>query len=352
MTKINKIMLGVSAAVLILLIYSLSSILTPFFIAALLAYMGDPLVNRIKRLKLPRSIAVVLVFIMLFTLIFFSLLLLIPLLAKQITVMFNRLPDLLNWLQQTALPWLYSYLGIKEAIDIEAIKSVAVQHWKEAGFFALFTWRAVSYSSEVILIGLINLILILVVTFYLLRDWDHMLKESRELLPRAIEPTVSKLARECNDMLGAFFRGQLMVMLGIGLFYALGLWVVGLDLALLIGISAGILTIVPYLGFILGLVAACIAAFLQFHDTTHLFYILSVFLLGHLLEGMWLTPTLVGDRIGLHPVAVIFAILAGGQLFGFLGVLMALPVAAVMMVLLRYSKQQYIKSSLYSASSK
>ncbi len=194
---------------------------------------------------------------------------------------------------------------------------------------------------------LMNLVLIPVVTFYLLRDWDLLIKGIRELLPRKIEPTVSTLASEIDEVLGAFVRGQLMVMFALGAIYTAGLWLIGLDLAFIIGMGAGILSVVPYLGTVVGLVAAVLAAVFQFQDLFHTIMVLLVFGTGQALEGMVLTPKLVGDRIGLHPVAVIFAVLAGGQLFGFLGILLALPVASALNVLVRHFRDEYTKSTLY-----
>jgi predicted PurR-regulated permease PerM len=185
------------------------------------------------------------------------------------------------------------------------------------------------------------------VTFYLLRDWDILMDRIRELLPRRAEPVVVELAKECDSTLGAFLRGQMTVMFALGVIYSLGLMLVGLDLALLLGMLAGLASVVPYMGFIVGIVAASIAAFFQFDGWFHLVAVWIVFGVGQMLEGMILTPLLVGDRIGLHPVAVIFAILAGGQLAGFVGILIALPVAAVGAVLLRHAHASYKVSALY-----
>jgi len=159
---------------------------------------------------------------------------------------------------------------------------------------------------------------------------------------------VSTLAREIEEVLGAFMRGQLMVMLALGVIYAAGLWLVGLDLAFIIGMIAGVLSIVPYLGTAVGVIAAVIAALFQFQDVFHTVMVLVVFAAGQSLEGMVLTPRLVGDRVGLHPVAVIFAVLAGGQLFGFLGILLALPVASALNVLVGHLHQRYTSSPLYT----
>jgi len=194
-------------------------------------------------------------------------------------------------------------------------------------------------------------VLIPVVTFYLLRDWDKLVEGIRASIPRKIEPTVSALTREIDEVLGAFIRGQLMVMLALGLIYALGLWLVDLDLAFIIGMAAGLLSIVPYLGTFVGVVAAVIAAVFQFQDLLHTVLVLAVFSVGQSLESMVLTPKLVGDRIGLHPVAVIFAVLAGGQLFGFLGILLALPAASALNVLFLHLNAQYRQSDLYGKDS-
>jgi predicted PurR-regulated permease PerM len=172
------------------------------------------------------------------------------------------------------------------------------------------------------------------------------------LLPRSVEPTVSRLAHEADSVLGAFVRGQLSVMLALGLIYGVGLWLVGLDVGPLIGMIAGLVSFVPYLGFIVGLVSSLIAALVQYHDWQHVLLVLLVFGIGQVMEGYVLVPRLVGNKIGLHPVAVIFAVLAGGQLFGFLGVLLALPVASVIMVLLRYAHGRYLESGLYRAGAK
>jgi predicted PurR-regulated permease PerM len=205
----------------------------------------------------------------------------------------------------------------------------------------------ISQSGLAMLSAVANLVLIPVVTFYLLRDWDVLVEKFGSLIPRYYFGTVSNLAKQCHETIGAFFRGQLLVMGALSVIYAIGLMLIGLDLGLLIGLLAGIASIVPYLGAIVGIGAGLFAAFFQFGDITHLVLVVVVFSVGQTLEGTVLTPKLVGDRIGLHPVAVIFAVLAGGQLFGFVGILLALPAAAVIMVLLRQVHQNYRGSTLY-----
>jgi predicted PurR-regulated permease PerM len=205
-----------------------------------------------------------------------------------------------------------------------------------------------SRSGVGVVMWLTNLVLIPVVAFYLLRDWDRLVAWIDRMLPRSIEPTIAHLAREADHVLGAFVRGQLLVMAALGVFYggALSL-VAGLSVGPLIGMVAGLLSFVPYLGFIVGFGAAIIAALVQYGDATHVLIVVGVFVAGQLLEGYVLVPKLVGDKIGLHPVAVIFAVLAGGYLFGFLGVLLALPAASVILVLLRYLAERYRQSELY-----
>jgi len=205
----------------------------------------------------------------------------------------------------------------------------------------------VSQSGLAIIGWIMNLLLIPVVTFYFLRDWDLMILRVRELLPRTVESRVVELARQSDEVLSAFLRGQILVMVALGLIYSIGLWMAGLKLAFLIGMGAGLLSFVPYLGGILGVGGAVIAALVEHRDLIHVVYVLIVFGIGQTLEGFVLTPWLVGDRIGLHPVAVIFAILAGGQLFGFIGVLLALPLAAVLLVILRHVHERYVQSGLY-----
>jgi predicted PurR-regulated permease PerM len=205
-----------------------------------------------------------------------------------------------------------------------------------------------SRSGFALLGWIANIVLLPVLTFFFLRDWDLFVGRVAALVPRDHAETVSRLALESSAVLGAFLRGQLLVMLVLGVLYGIGLSLVGLNLGILIGIVAGVLTFVPYLGPATVIVLGGIAALVQYGDWQHLLGVLAVFSVGQVIESYWLTPKLVGDRIGLHPVAVIFAVLAGGQLFGFLGMLLALPVAAIANVLLRYAHERYTHSRLYA----
>jgi predicted PurR-regulated permease PerM len=335
------------------LIYLLAPVITPFAAAAALAYIGDPLVDRMERISIrqwafPRTLAVVLVFTLMIAVLVILLLVIIPLLVDQFRQLAVRLPDYLDWLSSTAIPWIAGQLGF-DASNFDAAKATEVlkSYWKEISGAAFNVLETLGKGGQTILRWVTNLVLIPVVTFYLMRDWDLLISGIHDLLPRNLVDRVAGLAREIDQVLGAFVRGQLMVMLALGLIYALGLWLIGIDMAFLIGLGAGLLSIVPYLGSIVGLTVAAIAALFQYHDLLHLLLVLVVFGGGQMAEGMFLTPRLVGDRIGLHPVIVIFAVLAGGQLFGFLGILLALPAAAALNVLVRHAHDSYRSSALY-----
>jgi predicted PurR-regulated permease PerM len=331
------------------LTYLLAPILTPFVVSMTLAYLGDPLTDRLERYRLSRTLAVSVVFLAMSLIFVLILLWLVPQLERQFGSFIDNLPAYAQFLNETAIPWLNRHfdLGI-QPFETEAMVDLIKSHWQSAGGAAKSLLRSLSHSGGVVLGWLMNLLLIPVVTFYLLRDWDSLVAKLYGLLPRRIAPTVAQLAGEFDTVLSAFLRGQFYVMLALGAIYGTGLALVGLDLALLIGMTSGLLSFVPYLGTAIGIFSASVAALLQFQDTAHLFWVLAVFGIGQVLEGSVLTPLLVGDKIGLHPVAVIFAVLAGGQLFGFIGILLALPVASMVMVVLRHAHEWYKDSDLYS----
>jgi len=330
------------------LVYLLAPVLMPFAFAAMLAYLGDPLTDKLETYHLSRTKAVLVVFSVMTLVFVLVLLLLVPLLEYQVEHFVSNLPAYVGWLNETVIPWAQRrfHLGIRP-VNLNQIINLVKSHWEQAGGIAATLMSSVSHSGGVIAEWLMNLLLIPVVTFYLLRDWDGLIAKVHDLLPRRVAPTATKLAGEVDTVLAAFVRGQFYVMLALGGIYSIGLWMTGLDVALLIGMLAGLVSFVPYLGSIVGIVIACVAALVQFHELIQLVPVAIVFIIGQSLEGMVLTPMLVGDKIGLHPVAVMFAVLAGGQLFGFLGILLALPVASVIMVLLRHVHDLYRYSDFY-----
>ena len=336
----------IAAAVL----WLLAPILTPFVFSAMLGWLGDPTVDRLQRRGWSRQTAVILVFSAMAISLLLALLLLLPLIERQIRTLVDSLPVYRDWFIGTVLPWIEAHTGLDllSWLDPDRIVQLVREHWERAGGIAATMLGYLSRSGFAFIAWIANIVLVPFLTFYFLRDWDVLKERVASLVPRDHIGTVTRLARESDDVLGAFLRGQFSVMLVLGVLYALGLWAVGLDLGLLIGFIAGIVSFVPYLGPASGVVLGVIAALVQFGDWTHVALVLGVFGIGQVIESYFLTPRLVGDRIGLHPVAVIFAIMAGGQLFGFLGVLLALPVAAVANVLLRYAHDRYTHSRLYS----
>ena len=324
------------------LIFLLAPILMPFVVSFIIAYIGNPIVNRIQQWGLPRTLAVLAVFGLFFLILIGAMFGLAPAAHKQVTSFAVKIPVYMDWVMNIAVPWLHQSFGLDfAAIDLDGLKKSSIAHWRDIGTWLGSTIFRVSETGLNLLTWLINIVLIPIISFYLLRDWEGLLARIDGLLSPGIRPSIRKLACESDQVLSGFMRGQLTVMAVLAVVYCFGLSIVGLDLALPIGLLAGAVSFVPYLGFIVGAVAAGIAAFMQFHDISMLVWVFGVFLAGQLLEGFVLTPWLIGDRLGLHPVAVIFSVMAGGQLFGFVGVMLALPVAAVLVVIFRHLQVGY-----------
>src|SRR5690606_4067753 len=328
----------------------LAPILSPFVFAALLGWLGDPMVDRLEARGLKRNTAVIVVFSAMTLVLVVALILMVPLLEQQIVTLVDSLPKYRDWFVGTALPWVEGRTGLQVLswLDPERLFQLIREHWQSAGGIATAALGYISRSGFALLGMLANIVLLPVLTFFFLRDWDLIVARIGALVPRDHYDTVRKLARESDAVLGGFLRGQMLVMLILGVLYAIGLWAVGLNLGVLIGLVGGLLTFVPYLGPASIVVFGGIAALVQFGDWQHLAGVGVVFVVGQVIESYWLTPKLVGDRIGLHPMAVIFAVMAGGTLFGFLGMLLALPVAAVVNVLLHYAQERYRESRLYA----
>jgi predicted PurR-regulated permease PerM len=337
-------------AALLVLLYFLGPILTPFALSAGLAYLGDPLVDRLQRLRLSRTIAVSVVFVVLFAAGLLTLILLLPLLQEQIGTFIGNIPDYLRWVQDRALPALGMRLPEGIRLDVAGLKEMVAENWAQAGGIASYAVGYLSRSGAALLAFATSMILVPVVTFYLLRDWDRLVAWVDGMVPPRHQPAVRGFARETDAVLAAFLRGQFLVMLFLAAFYSAGLLLAGLQLGLLIGLVAGLVSFVPYLGFIVGAAAASIAMLVQTQELFPLVWVGLVFGIGQMLESAFITPWLVGDCIGLHPVAVIFAVMAGGLLFGFIGVLLALPVAAVLAVFLRHAKDRWLESAMYRES--
>jgi len=324
------------------LVYLLAPVLTPFVASALLAYVGDPLADRLQKLRMPRTLAVVTVFLI--TFIFLALLILLvgPLIGAQIGALFDALPDIVRQVEQVWLPSIFDWLNIDPGADL-GVGPFLAKYGEMFGSWSGKALVSVSKSGGVLAAAVFSLFLIPIVTFYMLRDWDSIVAHLGALVPESQRKTVDELARESDEVLGAFLRGQILVMIGLAMIYSLGLSLVGVKFAIAIGVVAGLVSFVPYLGFVFGIVLAGMTVALEPNPLWNLVGVVATFSIGQLIEGSVLTPKLVGDRIGLHPVIIIFAVAAGGQLFGFFGILLALPAAAVLSVVVRFAFHRYLK---------
>lgn len=322
-------------------LYLLAPVLTPFVAAALLAYIGDPLADRLQRLKFPRTLAVIAVFVMTFLMVALLVLLVGPLIRTQVGSFLDALPGIILQVEQVWLPNIAGLLNIDIGEDA-GIGAFLARYGDMAGSWGTKVLVGVTQSGGAVAAAVLSLFLIPILTFYLLRDWDSILEHISALIPSQQREIVIGLARETDELLGAFLRGQLLVMLALSIIYSVGLEIVGLEFAIAIGVVSGLVSFVPYLGFVFGIGLASLTVVLEPEPLWPLVGVVATFSIAQLLEGSLLTPKLVGDRIGLHPVLIIFAVAAGGQLFGFFGILLALPAAAVLSVLVRFAYNRYL----------
>ena len=342
------------AALLSFIVWLLAPVLAPFVVAAVLAYALTPVVDwldTVGRGRIPRVLAVIVVETLFVVALLGVLLLIVPILAKELPLMREQLPGLLESVSNAAKPWLAQW-GLNFSLDVSSIKAFVFKYLNanfEDAFGSVLASVKIGGSVALALIG--NAILIPVALFYLLMDWDRFVGQVRELIPARLRGASDSFMHEADGVLGQYLRGQLLVMLILAVFYSVALALFGLDLALPIGVFTGLAIFVPYVGFGIGLILATLAGLLEFTAASGVGYTLLmvavVYGIGQLVESLVLTPRLVGERIGLHPLAVIFALLAFGQLFGFIGILIALPASAVLLVAIRRIKLRYMESPLY-----
>ena len=340
-----------AVTVAILLFVQLKAILMPFAIGGLIAYLGDPLVDRFEARGYSRTTGVIAVFVFFTLLLLLVLSILMPMVLQQLDALIQQVPNAYRWLSQTLLPWIQGRLNLGEmrlpAIDWEAELAA---HWQSLGRFTTEALRNLTASGANLLLGLVNLALVPVVAFYLMRDWDRMVEMGLDLIPKPWQQNLSLMVAEADDVLGAFLRGQFVVMMAQAVMYSVGLWISGIPYAFLLGTVAGLASIIPYAGATIGVGSSLLVAwFSSGGEIQPLFLVALVFAIGQTVESMILTPVLIGDRIGLHPVAVIFALMAGGELAGFTGMLIALPVAAVLLVFFRHAIVYYRQSAAYQS---
>lgn len=340
------------AVITVLALWLLGPVLTPFVVAAVIAYALTPLVNRLDDVghgRMPRLLAVIIVELLFVLAVLGVVLMIVPIMAKEMPLMRAQAPVLFDSLNSWLQPWLAQF-GIHVSLDLSSLKAVMLNYLNANYEDALGSvMSSIKLGGSVALAVIGNALLIPVALFYLLMDWDKFVARVLELVPLKLRASVDSFTSEADDVLGQYLRGQLLVMLIMAVFYSVGMSLFGLDLAVPIGIFTGLAMFVPYLGFGVGLILAALAGGLQFASIKALVMVAVVFGLGQVIESLFLTPRLVGERIGLHPLAVIFALLAFGQLFGFVGVLVALPASAVLLVAIRRLRAGYMRSKLYQA---
>ncbi|MFA9275979.1 MAG: AI-2E family transporter [Candidatus Aquirickettsiella gammari] len=343
------------ACAFILLLSLLGPILMPFIVAAILAYVLNPWLDKLCKLKikgfyLPRPIAATLMILLVVACILAIVLIMVPILQKQIPLLHNQIPQFLDRFNTILGPILHDF-GIQANIDSEGIKAIISDHIASSGdVIGKAVLSSIRVGGTAVLGMLANFILIPIVLFYLLVDWHALIGRLRNFIPRRWLKQTQTWFKEVDELLAQYLRGQIMVMVVLAIYYTLGLAIAGFDLALPVGILTGLLVFIPYLGYGLGLFLALVSAILQFNDLHGLVAVGIVYGIGQALESFILTPKLVGERIGLHPLTVIFALMAFGQLFGFIGILIALPASAVISVAAKNLRLSYLNSPFYRQS--
>jgi len=329
------------------LVWLLSPILAPFLFAVILAYICDPLVGRLERRRVPHALAVVLVLLLVLAVLVGLVLVVLPVFFKEARLLMEKLPGFVAWFNENAAPWLKAHFDIQLALDGDLAKQLVREFISENEDLAKHLLGSLRVGGQVLLAVLVNVLLVPVVLFYLLSDWHPLLERVDQLIPRRVYAQVRTIAGEIDDVLAQWLRGQLLVVAIMSAYYAATLWLTGLEFALPIGILTGLAVVVPYVGIFFGVVLATITALLGAGGLTVVLWVWLAIGVGQVLEGMVITPKVVGERIGLHPVAVIFALLAFGQVFGFFGVLLALPASAALLVGLRHLRAAYLAGPLY-----
>jgi predicted PurR-regulated permease PerM len=334
-------------AIAFLLVWLLGPVLTPFLIAAVLGYVLHPLVERLAARRVPRVLAVALVEVTAIVVALAVVLLIVPILSKQLPLLREQIPMLADRLNSGLSPWLANF-GINVALDTGSIKAFVLKYLDANVDDSIATaLSSALIGGSIVLSVLGNAFLVPVVLFYLLMDWLDLTRRLSELVPPRMRASVHGFVQECDSVLGQYLRGQLLVMLILAAYYSIALALFRFELAVPVGVFTGLAIFIPYIGFGLGLVLALISGVLQFSGWYGLIAVAVVYGFGQFIESLFLTPRLVGERIGMSALTVIFALLAFGHLFGFVGVLLALPVSAVLVVAVRRVRVAYVTSGLY-----
>ena len=335
---------------LAVLLYLLGPVLAPFIAAAILGYVLNPGVDWLAARRMPRVVAVIIVMLALGLMLAALLLIVLPTLRDELPLLQEKLPSLLDKIDSTIGPWL-KQAGLTVRLDSASLKNIVAAKMATGGSeFGATILASLKVGGTAVLGWIATLLLVPIVLFYLLLDWHALLARIARGVPRRWIVQVTGMANETDTLLAQYLRGQLLVMLVLATYYSITLAMAGFDVALPVGLITGLLVFIPYIGYGLGLALALIAAILQFDGWQGLLPIAIIYGVGQIIESFFLTPLLVGERIGLHPLAVIFALLAFGQLFGFVGILLALPASAILSVVFGHLRRHYLNSSFYNQS--
>lgn len=327
---------------------ALGPVLTPFVAAAILAYVLAPLVAAMQRRRVPRIVAVVLAISLALFALLALILILVPIVQKEFGLIRAELPALVATITTHVQPWVERTLGLAPRLDAASIRDWLAAQLADSGedlFTAVLGYAKTGWGAALQVIG--TLFLVPVVLFYLLADWPDLVRRVRALIPPRWVPEIDPILAETDSLLGQYLRGQMLVMLVLAVWFSVALLIAGFELWLPIGVLSGLLIFIPFIGFAIGMIFAAIAGMLQLGPLAGLVSVAIIYGIAQVVESVWLTPRLVGERIGLHPVAVIFALMAFGALFGFVGVLLALPLAAIAAVGLRRLQRAWLDSDFF-----
>ncbi|RWD39552.1 MAG: AI-2E family transporter, partial [Mesorhizobium sp.] len=338
----------ISAVILAIFLYVFSGILLPFVAGMVLAYFLDPVADRLQRLGLSRLMATIVILFAFIVVLVLAFVILIPVLASQMADFASKLPEYLTRLQTLITSFDPRWLEEKFGVDANGLRE-GLNSLLTSGFGLLTTVFTSIWSSGVALVSVVSLFVVTpVVAFYMLLDWDRMVAIVDSWVPRDYVQTVRAIANDINTATAGFVRGQGTLCLVLGAMYATGLTLTGLNFGILIGLFAGLISFIPYVGSLTGLVLSVGVAFVQFWpDWTMVAAVAGVFFVGQFIEGNILQPRLVGKSVGLHPVWLMFSLFAFGALFGFVGLLIAVPASAAVAVLVRFAISRYLDSPLY-----
>lgn len=329
--------ISIFGLLILIILFFLSKIILPFFISALLAYLLNPIVDAFEKKRVPRVVSILLIFLGAIIVLTIFILVIIPTIKYELEIVINNIPRYIEVIQNKILPYLAETFKIPVPKTSEDLRQELITKAKGLSpdviqWFSKYILNALSSALSFIL-GILSFFIIPVAAFYLLKDYNKIKEMAVGLIPKAYKKRAVALLADINSVLKGFIIGQLSVSLILTVIYSTGLWIIGVDMPVVIGILSGLANMVPYLGLIIGITTAGIMAFLEFQDIYHPLYVIILFAIAQGLEGMLISPRIVGERVGLHPVAILIAIFIGGNLFGFFGILLAVPVTAVLKVI-------------------